>query len=53
MSLTTVIEKRHDGGASSENTMGLAWRVNRLLVDVNEYNQAQHLSKIFQLKEAL
>ncbi len=30
--------------------MGL---VNCLLVDVNEYNRAQHLSKIFQLKEAL
>ncbi len=40
MSLTTVIEERHDGGASSEDTMGLAQQVNCLLVDVNEYDQA-------------
>jgi hypothetical protein len=65
-SLTTVIEERHDGRASSEDTMGLARQVksllvdvneynqaNSLLVDVNEYDQAQHLSKLFQLKEAL
>ncbi|CAK9234297.1 unnamed protein product [Sphagnum troendelagicum] len=53
LSLTRAIEKRREGGASSDDTTALARRVKRLLVEVNEYDRARRLSKLFQLKEAL
>ncbi len=53
LSLTRAIEKRREGGASSDDTTALARRIKRLLVEVNEYDRARRLSKLFQLKEAL
>lgn len=51
MSIGRALEKRK--GASSEDVLGLARRLKRMLVDLNEYDRARLLSKTFQLKEAL
>lgn len=51
MSIGRTIEKRK--GASAEDVVGLARRLKRMLVELNEYDRARWLSKNFQLKEAL
>ncbi|BBN20396.1 GC-rich sequence DNA-binding factor [Marchantia polymorpha subsp. ruderalis] len=51
--LSRAVEKKKDGGASPEDTIGLARRVKKMLVELNEYDRARHLAKHFQLKEAL
>lgn len=53
MALTRAVEKRKESGASSEDVLGLARRVKRMLVELNEYDRARRLAKVFQLKEAL
>ena len=51
MSIGKSIEKRK--GANAEDVVGLARRLKRMLVELNEYDRARSLSKAFQLKEAL
>ena len=51
MSIGKAIEKRK--GANAEDVVGLARRLKRMLVELNEYDRARSLSKAFQLKEAL
>eukprot|EP00249_Psilotum_nudum_P023169 c28769_g1_i1 orf=188-3082(-) len=53
MSLGRSVEKRKDGGVLLEDVLGLARRLKRMLVELNEYDRARRLSKTFQLKEAL
>jgi hypothetical protein len=40
LSLTRAIEKRQEGGASSDDTTALAQQVKCLLVEANEYDGA-------------
>ncbi|CAM6084681.1 unnamed protein product [Calypogeia fissa] len=51
--LTRLVEKKKDSGASVDDTVGLARRVKVMLVKLNEYDRAHQLAKHFQLKEAL
>eukprot|EP01018_Ginkgo_biloba_P004025 Gb_08409 [translate_table: standard] len=54
--LTTLgkaLEKKQALGASSEYTSGLARRLKKMLVELNEYDKARNILKTFQLKEAL
>lgn len=51
--LTRLVEKKRDGGASAEDSVGLARRVKVMLVKLNEYDRARQLAKHFQLREAL
>ena len=53
LSITRAVEKRKEGESSSESTIALARRMKRVLVEVNQYDQARSLNKAFQLKEAL
>ncbi|XP_039139753.1 transcriptional repressor ILP1 [Dioscorea cayenensis subsp. rotundata] len=47
------LENRHTSGVSKEDTLGLARRVKKMLVDLNDYDRARAILKTFQLKEAL
>ncbi|KAJ7515184.1 hypothetical protein O6H91_22G004000 [Diphasiastrum complanatum] len=51
--LARAAEKKREAGVSSEDIVGLARRIKRMLVDLNEYDRARRLAKNFQLKEAL
>ncbi|KAL2631116.1 hypothetical protein R1flu_015802 [Riccia fluitans] len=53
ISLTRVVEKKRDAGACPEDTVGLARRMKKMLVELNEYDRAYQLAKHFQLREAL
>lgn len=52
LTVTRAVEKRKDADMG-ESTIGLARRMKRVLVEVNEYDRARSLNKAFQLKEAL
>ncbi|KAK1320382.1 hypothetical protein QJS10_CPA03g02254 [Acorus calamus] len=48
------VERRQaSGGASEEETLGLARRLKKMMVDLNEYDKARSIAKAFHLKEAL
>lgn len=49
--LGKTLEKRQS--SSSSGTNGLARRLKKMLVDLNEYDHARHISRTFNLKEAL
>lgn len=54
MALGKALEEKHSSGASSrDETSGLARRLKRMLVDLNEYDKARAILRTFQLKEAL
>ncbi|GLJ48054.1 hypothetical protein SUGI_1014650 [Cryptomeria japonica] len=47
------LEKKQALGASTEDISGLARRLKKMLVELNEYDRARRILKTFQLKEAL
>eukprot|EP00271_Cylindrocystis_brebissonii_P003635 TRINITY_DN1480_c0_g3_i1.p1 TRINITY_DN1480_c0_g3~~TRINITY_DN1480_c0_g3_i1.p1 ORF type:complete len:1007 (+),score=265.88 TRINITY_DN1480_c0_g3_i1:257-3277(+) len=51
--LAAFLESRKEGGAAAEDLTGLARRLKRMLVEVNEYDRARALAKTFQLREAI
>ncbi|MQM05415.1 hypothetical protein Taro_038224 [Colocasia esculenta] len=52
MELGRKLEKRHASGIE-EDTVGLARRLKKILVDINEYDKARTILRTFKLKEAL
>lgn len=53
MRIGKKLEKRHLVGATESDTIRLARRLKRMLVELNEYDKARDISKTFHLKEAL
>ncbi|KAL5976516.1 hypothetical protein ACLOJK_020849 [Asimina triloba] len=52
--LGKTLEKRHTSGMNSEGEIsGLARRLKKMLVEVNEYDKARAILRIFHLREAL
>ncbi|KAJ0983462.1 hypothetical protein J5N97_011717 [Dioscorea zingiberensis] len=47
------LENRHTSGVSKEETLGLARRLKKMLVELNDYDKARGILRTFQLKEAL
>ncbi|KAF9591724.1 hypothetical protein IFM89_006070 [Coptis chinensis] len=53
LTLGKTLEKKHMSGVSESETSGLARRLKKMLVELNEYDRARALARGFQLKEAL
>ncbi|KAI3975093.1 hypothetical protein MKX01_031517 [Papaver californicum] len=53
LKLGKTLEKKHASGVSENETSGLARRLKKMLVDLNEYDKAREILRTFQLKEAL
>ncbi|KAL6969811.1 hypothetical protein U1Q18_029524 [Sarracenia purpurea var. burkii] len=53
LTLGKTLEKKHVLGVSESETGGLARRLKKMLVELNEYDQARAISRTFNLKEAL
>ncbi|OVA19461.1 GC-rich sequence DNA-binding factor [Macleaya cordata] len=53
ITLGKTLEKKHVSGVSESETSGLARRLKKMLVELNEYDKARAISRTFQLKEAL
>lgn len=53
LTLGKALEKKHASGVSESETSGLARRLKKMLVELNEYDRARTLARNFQLKEAL
>ncbi|PSS13415.1 Transcriptional repressor like [Actinidia chinensis var. chinensis] len=53
LTLAKTLEKKHGSYASESETSVLARRLKKMLVELNEYDQARALSRTFNLKEAL
>lgn len=53
VTLGKELEKKQARGASTEDISGLARRLKKMLVELNEYDKARCILKTFQLKEAL
>ncbi|KAK9127620.1 hypothetical protein Syun_016417 [Stephania yunnanensis] len=53
LSLGKALEKRHASGVSETDIAGLARRLKKMLVELNEYDKARAMLRTFQLKEAL
>jgi GC-rich sequence DNA-binding factor len=53
LSLGKTLEKKRVMGITENETSGLARRLKKLLVELNEYDNARELAKTFHLKEAL
>ncbi|KAI8001116.1 Transcriptional repressor ILP1 [Camellia lanceoleosa] len=51
--LGKTLEKKQVSGVSESETSGLARRLKKMLVDLNEYDQARAILRTFSLKEAL
>lgn len=51
--LGKTLEKKHISGAAETGTSGLARRLKKMLVELNEYDHARAISRTFNLKEAL
>jgi GC-rich sequence DNA-binding factor len=51
--LGKTLEKKRVMGITENETSGLARRLKKLLVELNEYDNARELAKTFHLKEAL
>ncbi|XP_074269635.1 transcriptional repressor ILP1 [Silene latifolia] len=47
------LEKRQASGAPENEVSGLARRLKKMLVELNEYDEARSISRTFRLKEAL
>ncbi|KAK3183191.1 hypothetical protein Dsin_030477 [Dipteronia sinensis] len=53
LSLGKSLEKKQSAGLSENETGGLARRLKKMLVDLNEYDNARAIARTFHLKEAL
>ncbi|XAR64176.1 hypothetical protein NMG60_11024421 [Bertholletia excelsa] len=53
MTLGKTLEKKHVSGVSEAETSGLARRLKKMLVELNEYDHARAISRTFNLREAL
>ncbi|KAF8033123.1 hypothetical protein BT93_D1885 [Corymbia citriodora subsp. variegata] len=53
LSLGKNLHKKHTFGATEGETGGLARRIKRMLVELNEYDNAREIVRTFHLKEAL
>lgn len=51
--LGKTLEKKHISGGAETGTSGLARRLKKMLVELNEYDHARAISRTFNLKEAL
>ena len=53
MLLGRTLEKKHISGVAESETSGLARRLKKMLVELNEYDNARDIAKTFHLREAL
>ncbi|KAG7013053.1 Transcriptional repressor ILP1 [Cucurbita argyrosperma subsp. argyrosperma] len=53
MLLGRTLEKKHISGIAESETSGLARRLKKMLVELNEYDNARDIAKTFHLREAL
>ena len=53
LTLAKTLEKKHGSYLGESETGGLARRLKKMLVELNEYDKARALSRTFNLKEAL
>ncbi|XP_058206706.1 transcriptional repressor ILP1 [Rhododendron vialii] len=53
LTLERTLQKKHVSGVSEGETSGLARRLKKMLVELNEYDHARAISRTFNLKEAL
>ncbi|KAM0961414.1 hypothetical protein ACFX15_020247 [Malus domestica] len=53
LSLGRTLEKKHLLGVTQSETGGLARRLKKMLVDLNQYDKARDIARTFNLKEAL
>ncbi|KAM0983644.1 hypothetical protein ACFX2C_011164 [Malus domestica] len=53
LSLGRTLEKKHSLGVTQSETGGLARRLKKMLVDLNQYDKARDIARTFNLKEAL
>ena len=51
--LGRILEKRNALGVTESDTSQLARRLKKMLVDLNEYDNARNVARTFHLKEAL
>ncbi|CAK9141355.1 unnamed protein product [Ilex paraguariensis] len=51
--LGKILEKKHVSGGMETETSGLARRLKKMLVELNEYDHARAISRTFSLREAL
>ncbi|KMS78365.1 hypothetical protein BVRB_034060 [Beta vulgaris subsp. vulgaris] len=51
--LGKTLEKKQASGLPENETSGLARRLKKMLVDLNEYDEARAILRTFHLKEAL
>jgi GC-rich sequence DNA-binding factor len=51
--LGKTLEKKHVIGITESETSGLARRLKKMLVELNEYDNARDIARTFHLKEAL
>ncbi|OWM75803.1 hypothetical protein CDL15_Pgr009447 [Punica granatum] len=51
--LGQALQKKHSSGVTEVETNGLARRLKKMLVELNEYHCARELAKAFHLREAL
>ena len=51
--LGKMLEKKHALTMTESETSGLARRLKKMLVDLNEYDNARDIARTFHLKEAL
>ncbi|PIA52184.1 hypothetical protein AQUCO_01000217v1 [Aquilegia coerulea] len=52
LTLGKSLEKKHVSGVNESETSGLARRLKKMLVELNQYDMARALARTFQLKEA-
>lgn len=53
LSLGKNLHKKHMFGVTEGETSGLARRIKKMLVELNEYDNAREIVRTFHLKEAL
>ncbi|XP_065868750.1 transcriptional repressor ILP1 [Euphorbia lathyris] len=53
MSLGRMLEKKHVSGVTETETSGLARRLKKMLVELNDYDSARDIARMFSLREAL
>ncbi|XP_068332691.1 transcriptional repressor ILP1-like [Pyrus communis] len=53
LSLGRTLEKKHSLGVTQSETGGLARRLKKMLVDLNQYDKARDIARTFNLKETL
>ncbi|CAK7323796.1 unnamed protein product [Dovyalis caffra] len=53
LSTGRTLEKRHVSGVTETETSGLARRLKKMLVELNDYDNARDMARTFHLKEAL